>query len=60
MKGLPWSVTAREPYIQKDCHRVLQIKGLPGSATIKMTARGATNQRTAKECYNQNDCQGAL
>ena len=42
-------MTARECHNQKDCQKVLQSNGLPGSTTIK---------RNAREYHYQKDCQG--
>ena len=51
-------IIARECHNQKDCQGVSLSKGLPGSATIKRTARECNNQMGSRECLNQKDCMG--
>ena len=48
----------REYQNQNDCEGLSQSKGIPGSITIKMTAR--EYKKIVKEYYNTNDCKGAF
>ena len=55
---------AKECDNQKNYQGVSELKGLPGSVTIKITAKENHNQKdfreyhNQKDCNNQNDCQG--
>ena len=53
-------MTAREYHNQNDCEGVSQLKGIPGSITVKLTAREYNKLVLSGIDNNATDCKGAF